>query len=378
MSRALARRVAPVAILMVLMAVFGYGVYRLLGHFGHLGSTPALAPPADPRNERPAVVLPGTIYVVQDGDLYAMRAGRFTLVAPHRDGAAWAQPAAAGGGRLLAVTRTADHSDVMLVDAGGNTVAQLTHDASPARRDGSLEDNHWAFHPRPSVDGRTLFLDFDSPKSGFLVDFAIWAMPWPAAPPGTPPASAHLTNVSPPVAGSRRWTTPDDYTGGDIEPTPLPGGGILFVRYLVDNTFQVHSQVMLVRAALADPVALTPPEDDCAQPALSPDGTRLAMVCRHGRQTADLEVATLAPAAGGGAGSTLVGRASLVAGNLAGSPTWAPDGSGIAYIAPAVAGGNFQLWWLPGAAAGRAAAPVQVTSTVGLDATSAPAWLPPP
>ena len=358
------------------MSVFGYGVYRLLGHLGHLGTAAALAPPVDPRSERPAAVLPGTIYVVQDGDLYAMRSGQFTLVSPHSDGGMWAQPSPAGGGRLVAVVRTPDHSDVMLLDANGNTIAQLTHDASPARRDGSVEDNHWAFHPRLSADGSTLFVDFDSPKNGFLVDFAIWAMPLPSQPPATPTATEHLTNLSPPAPDARRWTTPNDYTGGDIEATPLPDGGLLFVRYLIDATFQVRSQVMLVTGALANPIAITPPADDCSQPAVAPDGVHLAMTCTHGRQTADLEVATIDRGGPAGSDVSLVGRATLVSGKLAASPTWSPDGSGLVYIAPALAGGNFQLWWLRGAGAAAVGAPEEVTSSVGLDATSAPAWVP--
>ena len=378
MSRRLARRLAPLAALALLMALFGLAVYRLLGHFSHLGSgAGALAHPVDPRSERPAVVLPGTVYVVQDGDLYALRGGEFTLVSPHGDRGMWAQPAPAGGGRLLAVARTADHSDVFLLDADGNPLAQLTHDGAPARHDGSLEDDHWAFHPRLSADASTLFIDFDSPKNGFLVDFAIWAMPGvdeqPASP--QPSSTTHLTNTSPPAPTARRWTTPNDYTGGDVEAAPLPDGGVLFVRYLIDTAFHVHSEVMLTPRALADPVVLTQPDDDCSQPALAPDGVHVAMVCTHGRQTSDIETATLERAGTGGAASTLVGRATLVSGTLATSPAWSPDSSGLAYLAPALAGGNFQLWWIPGVSGARPGAPAQVTTSVGLDATSAPAWL---
>ena len=379
MSRAWVLRLAPVAVFATLMALFGYAVYRTLGHFSHLASgTGALATAQDPRSERPAIVLPGTIYVTQGGDLYALRNGEFTLVAPHGDRGLWTQPAPLPDGRLVAVARADDHADVYLLDANGDVLAQLTHDKSPPRRDGSLEDNHWAFHPRTSADGSTLFMDFDSPKYGFLVDFAIWSVPWADVSPATPAASpgSHLSNTSPPFPKARRWTTPNEYTGGDVEAMPLPGGQLVFVRYLVDSTFHVHSEIVLARTAGADAVLLTQAGDDCAQPSLAPDGQHIAMTCSHGQQTADVEVARISiPAAGSTAAPLLVERTTLVAGTLAAFPTWAPDGSGLAYLAPALAGGNFQLWWLRSAGGPAPAAPVQVTSSVGLDATSGPAWV---
>jgi hypothetical protein len=351
------------------------------GHFSHLDSgSGALATAQDPRSERPAVVLPGTIYVAQGGDLYALRGGEFTLVAPHGSAGLWTQPSPAPGGKLLAVARADDHADLYLLDANGNVVTQLTHDQSPPRRDGSLEDNHWAFHPRLSADGATLFMDFDSPKSGFLVDFAIWAVAWSqasasASASAAPSPAPHLNNTSPPLPKAKRWTSPNDYTGGDVEAMPLPGGQVVFVRYLIDSTFHVHSEIVMTRAAGADPALLTKPEDDCSQPALAPDGVHMAMTCTHGQQSSDVEVARISLPVVASTPPSLVERTTLVSGTLAAFPTWAPDGSGLVYLAPAVAGGNFQLWWLRGAEGLSPATPVQVTSSVGLDATSGPAWV---
>jgi hypothetical protein len=374
--RAWVLRTAPIGVLAVLMALFGYGVYRVLGHFSHIGSnTGVLATPQDPRSERPAIVLPGTIYVAQAGDLYALRNGQFTLVLAHGDAGMWMQPTVLPDGRLIAVARAQDHADLYLLDANGNVLSQLTHNLSPPRKDGSLEDNHWSFHPRLSADQSTLYMDFDSPKNGFLVDFAIWSVPWPqpaASPSASPPA--HLNNTSPPLPKAKQWTTPNDYTGGDVEAMPLPGGQVVFVRYLIDGTFHVHSQIELARTAGATPVLLTDPADDCSQSSLSADGTHIAMACTHGQQTANVEVARLNIPSAGSTPPTLVERSVLVSGGLAAFPTWAPDGSGLAYLSPAAAGGNFQLWWLRGAGGPTPAAPEQVTTSVGLDATSAPAW----
>ena len=88
---------------------------------------------------------------------------------------------------------------------------------------------------------------------------------------------------------------------------------------------------------------------------------------------------------------------------LVAQPVWAPDGSGIAYFAPGVAAGPFQLWFLPKAAyvapppappptptpggphngplpspsptpAPLPVKPIQVTTNDGFDATSPMAW----
>jgi Tol biopolymer transport system component len=189
-------------------------------------------------------------------------------------------------------------------------------------------------------------------------------------------------------------TDPYWLSGGDVSPIPLAGGALLFVRHSIDLSTVVHSRIYYQSRALAIAQPLTAEADDCSQAALSPDGTQLAMVCSHGKQTAALEVAPF--------NGTILGPARvLLEGGLYASPAWSPDGKALAYFAPQGQAGHFQLWWLalpvaptpsptvsasPSTSASARAsstvaptptpapAPVQVTEGVDLSATSPPAW----
>jgi Tol biopolymer transport system component len=326
--------------------------------------------------------LPGTLYLVQTGTLYQLRAGTFSTLLPAGD---WGQPSVAGGADgLLVVKRQTAYSDVYLVGFDGHVQSQLTQDQNQ-----NLESNHWAFYPRLSPDGKKVFLSYDSPKFGYEVDLSVWSMPLGGS-----------------IGAGAPWTSPNSYTGGDVEPIPLPSGELLFTRYSIVNN-RVLAQLWVTDAPGGQGRALTAPEDDCSQPALSPDGTRLAMVCSGDRQSSTLMVA---PFANDAIGTPV----SLVSGRQLAQPAWAPGGSGLVYLAPAAGAGLFQLWWLatpaaPGASptpdpkAGEAVrsgtpspspastprssrsprpsatpapppAPVQLTVSLDFDATSTIAW----
>jgi hypothetical protein len=105
------------------------------------------------------------------------------------------------------------------------------------------------------------------------------------------------------------------------------------------------------------------------------------MVCTNGDQLSRLVVAPVSGAAGtatpaqtGSAGPVLGAQRVLVDGTLTAQPVWSPSGDGLIYLAPADTGANFQLWWLAGAGSEHPQGPVQVTSSLGFDATSRPVW----
>lgn len=338
------RRLALVVTLLVAWAAFGFGVNRLLdSRKSNLTATHStVAPP----QETPAFSLPGTIYLSQGGHIYRLSGGSFTDLGLPTAAGAWTQPAIAGQGGLLLVARAAEYSDVYLRDAAGS-LQQLTRNVT---RTNQVQDNAWAYWPHLAPDGKTVILAYDGPKIGtFEVHLAVWS--------GTLGAKLEST----------QWTSPSQYTGGDVTPVPLPGGGVVYASYAITSSEQIVSRIATVARPGAAPVYLTAEADDCNSPAISPDGTQLAVICTSDTQTARLEVIPLV--------NGVPGPAHVLASScLCASPSWSPDGSSLLYLAPVDAGGHFQLWWIDRAATATPAAPKAVTNHLDLDATSPPAW----
>jgi Tol biopolymer transport system component len=342
------RRLGFIVVLVVLWVAFGFGVNRFLdSRKSSLITHPSAGSPA---RETPAFSLPGTIYLSQAGHLYRFHGGVFTDMGLVATNGSWIQPALATPGRLLVVARTAAYSDIYLVDAtSGAIIKKLTSNA--ARKPTQVELNAWSFWPHLAADGTTVIFNYDGPKTGltFEVHFAVW---------------------SGPITGkleTKQWTDPTAYTGGDVSPVPLAGGGVLYAKYALNEKSQIVSRIATVSKPGDTPVYLTAAADDCGQPAVSPDGSQLAVICTSDTQTAKLEIIPLVKGVAG------VPRV-LVGNCLCASPAWSPDGSSLLYLAPADATGHFQLWWLNHADTLIPAPPKQVTTNLDFDATSAPAW----
>jgi Tol biopolymer transport system component len=261
------------------------------------------------------------------------------------------QPAAdPTGTRLVAVRRQSNVSDVYVFERSGRVWTQLTHHSSSA-----IELNHWAFYPRFSPDGTQVFYAYDpkDPSSSYRLDLAIFSSP-----------------ADPSSKSAVQWTYPNPYSGGDVNPVPLSGGGLIYTRFSIDDQSKVHSQIWLQSRPGSPGTALTDPEADCLQPALAAGGRLLAMVCTNGEPaSAQLVVAAFDPAT-----LTRGPQSVLVKGQLIASPSFSPDGKTVAYLAPAEPGGGFQLWTIP-ATQLTVPAPRQVSSRLNLDAASAPAWV---
>ncbi len=327
-------------ILLLAMAAFGLGVYHaaaaLRADNGRVVKPDATSGPS----------IPGTLYMAQDGAIYRLRGGQFAQVT---DSAGWTAPAASpDGSQLVAVKRTGDYSDLYLLTSTGRVERQLTHHQSS-----QVESNRWAFFPRFSPDGTSIFYSYDihDPYATYLVDLAVFSI------------SLDGQQVI-------QWTTPNDYTGGDANPVPIAGGALIFTRYSIDDQSQVHSQVWMIARPGSPGVALTPPDQNCASPAVSADAKLIAMVCRHDQlQSNQVVVAPLDTA-----NYQLGPEAIVVQGQLAAVPAFSPDGKTLAFLAPVTAGGAFQLWTAASAAITRSAAH-PLTQSVGLDSTAAPAWV---
>lgn len=391
-SRALVA--AGIAVLMVVSSV---GTYMYLGSRQSKVAAPAQLPTSATPSPT-AFNLPGTLFVTQSGGIYSFSAGRFHSLTPV--GAGWTQLAPYSGGQLLAVKRTLLYSDIYVLDRFGNVHRQLTHNTAAALNyDPSAR--HWSFYPRLSYNKKSIFMSYDKPKFGFDVPMSIWSMP-----------------VGGNISQGRLWSTAIDYTGGDVQPLPLRSGAIIYTKYSYGpDCTGLESQLWFTGApeqAIGGARVCYPPPGDthgrpltkasegCSQASLSPDGKTMAMICNHGTQESFLTLASWN-------GKTLGPRRTIVSRQLVAQPTWAPDGSGIAYLAPAVLGAGFQLWFLPKGAyappppspspakptptpgvtpnpspspspsptvAPVVIKPVQMTSNLGLDATSPIVWLP--
>jgi Tol biopolymer transport system component len=335
-------RILTYAVLLAAMVAFGFGVYHAASLLRSDGShvvrpSSTTAPP-----------LPGTMYVAQDGALYRFKDGQFTQITSD---AGWTQPTASpDGSQLVVVKRVGDYSDLYLLASNGRVEAQLTQ-----HRSKQVEANHWSFYPRFSPDGKWVFYSYDAkdPFQTYKVDLAIFA-------------------IAVDGSGVVQWTNPNPYTGGDVDPVPLKSGALLYTKFSIDEKSQVHSQVWIAARPGSPGIALTPPDQNCGAPAVSPDETQIATICRQSQvQSTDVVVASLDTGA-----YTIGPETTLVTGRLAASPAFSPDGKTIAFLAPVDAGGAFQLWTVAVSASG-AQPPTSrpLTQTVGLDATAAPVWV---
>jgi len=309
----------------------------------------------------PQVTLPGTIYVSQQGAIFVIK-GSTVRRLPLPSSGAWIQPRALPDGSLLVVRRFDQYSDLYHVSASGRVLSRMTgDDQSSVNR--TLQLDHWILWPAVSPDGTTVFFATDSPKpaprQSYEVDFSLWSAPLDG------PIAVGDNGVS----GGTRWSVPDAYTGGDIEPIPLPDGDVLYSSYANSGNGQVQSVLGLQTGPQSRMVSLTTPAQDCGTPAVAGDGATVAMVCTNGGQTADLEVATLE-------GSTLSAPRVLVANCLCNSPSWSSNGANLLYMDASDPDGNFGLWYVAGATNLHPGSPRRVTdASVDLDATSAAAWI---
>jgi len=361
-----------------LMLVASFGTYTYLG--GRQSKVAVVAQKPTTASPRPnAFTLPGALYLSQSGAIYSLSFGRFHQLTA-QDG--WTEPSLyPNGSYLVAVHRLYDHSDVFVLSRFGQPVQQLTSNNASGPDTGA---RHWSFYPRVSPDQSTLFMSWDQPKFGYDVPFSIWSIP---------------------LAGGRRtlWTNSNDYTGGDMEPIPLRTGGIMYTKYNYDENQNLMGQIWLTTRPTPQGTegrALTSTDEDCAQPSISSDGGQVAMICTYQKQVSYLVLASWD-------GSSLGPRRAVITDQLVAQPTWAPDGSGIAYLAPGAGASNFQLWFLPKArynppppspipvptptpggpyhgpppsptpvppVAVPVVNPIQITMNAGFDATSPLAW----
>src|ERR1700737_546591 len=108
-----------------LMVAFGSGVYLYLGT---LKSKVVKEHPQLPPLTKPKFVLPGTMFVVQEGRVFKMGQGSFTKIGPSGDRS---QPTLTPDHtRRSAVSRGCASNDLYLPDLDGQVVKRLTRNDS--------------------------------------------------------------------------------------------------------------------------------------------------------------------------------------------------------------------------------------------------------
>jgi hypothetical protein len=310
--------------LTILMVITGTTTYITLNSRQSRVAMKPQKPTTQPTPRPKAFVLPGTLYISQSGALYSLSAGRFHQMTGEEG---WTQPALfPDGSNLLVVKNTGWFSDVYVMNRFGTVVRQVTDNSGPPRSN-YTGYKHWSFYPRLSQDQGTLWMSYDEPKAEYDTGFSIWSMP-----------------INGTIRQARLWSISGYYTGGDIQPLPLPGGGVMYTSYEYVNTpdgQKLSGRLWFTNRAYTNGKQLTYNEEDCRSPSLSPDGTQVAMICTYTKQVSYLTIASLS-------GSNLGPRKNVITNQLVAQPTWAPDGSGIAYLAPDnTPAGHFQLWFLP-------------------------------
>jgi TolB protein len=267
------------------------------------------------------------------------------------DGAAFQPAFSPDGSRIAYVARGNDYSDVLLADAAGAPITQLTTNGSrlPINSQERIYATTWAFYPAWAPSGDRL---------------AVAAQPAPPA--GDPAAEYNLGLFELSVGDGARTQlyAPDSAHCGRSVYTS--SGDLLFVRAGsgASGQQQIYRMDRVGGGAEAFPGAPTPSYD----PAISPDGRWLAFATRDDVRT---DIFAL-PLAGGGAPIRLSAVGSARA------PAFSPDGRQIAFLAIAPGEGGFDLWVadLTADAGGglRVSAPRRLTTGLGLDADSGLSW----
>jgi hypothetical protein len=341
-------------VLIACMALTGLAANRALAAFQTRGGAATLVSTTSPQ-----VRLPGTIFVTQEGAIYAISGSSVRRLALP-SGGSWTQPRVLPDGTLIVVRRFDQYSDLYHVSAAGKVIAQMTADAQSTSNK-TLQLDHWVLWPAIGPDGTSVYFATDSPKpapgKSYEVDFSVWSAP----------LSGQIAIGDGGISVGTRWSVPDVYTGGDIEPVPLPDGNVVYSSYANTGKGTVVSVIGLQTGPGTAMVSLTTPAQDCGAPAVAADGATVAMVCDQG-QTANIEVAMIE-------GTKLSTPHIVVANCLCNSPSWSPSGDDLIYMNASDPDGNFGLWYVANAAGAHPGKAKRVTdASVDLDATSAAAW----
>jgi dipeptidyl aminopeptidase/acylaminoacyl peptidase len=273
----------------------------------------------------------GRIAYVSAGQVWEWADGATRPLTPggqHLEGASWSPD-----GRSIAVSDVGEnHSDVLVLDARGTRLRQLTRNWSNV----SVQDSAWGRKPAWSPEGDRIAYVTDLGRN----DMSLWVVPAG----GGQARALYRLGVG---SGGLDWPSwsPD---GKKIAFTSYPPG-----------VYQ-PPQVFVLTLATGAVAQLTEIKAGAFDPAWSPDGSQLAFTARIDGKTSILVMK---------ADGTSVLQVS--SGRLDRAPAWSPEGSELAYLAHGA--GGYDVWAirLQGTAASE---PKQLTSGKVADAISGLSW----
>ncbi len=297
--------------------------------------------------------VPGRLYAVKGGTLYRFSGTQSTALTR---GIKVRDPAVTADGTRLAYAQ---------LDGDGSTIVvsdpdiRESHPVTPAT---GPEGKLWAFAPAFAPDGRSLAYLTDRGKFDRKLccapDLAVWRY--------------DLVRPS-----YRRLTQPNQFTGGDGDPTWRPGqeGQLLYTTYGYEGDPAVSvARITWLSTASGRNLFLSPGGTRNFQAAWSPDGRSVAFI-RAGSRADDLYVMSLPPTFQREPQPYPTESATLLQAGMIAHPVWAPDGSALAFLM--LANGSFDLYLLPLLTDGTlrpAGPPVALTRSSFFDADSRLAW----
>lgn len=296
--------------------------------------------------------LPGRLLFVREGVIWQWQGDEARPLLG--DGEA-AQPAwSPAGDRIAYVARSNSFSDLLVADAQGAPVAQLTENGTtePPNSLARVYASRWVFYPTWAPDGMSLAV---ATQAG--------------TPAGDPPADYNLGLALLPAGPGVAQTLLSDDSAQLGRSDFSPDGAILvFTRAGVGPEGRQRLYRLEVARGAVEALAGAP--EPSYDPVFSPDGAWLAFAARDGGRT-DLFAL---PSGGVGAPQR------LTTAGTARAPAFAPDGQLLAFLAVAPGEVGFDLWVsdlrLAETGVLVAGTPRRLTTGLGLDGDSGLSWAP--